>query len=63
MLENYLEKVYSGIVGMNIGIRLSAPLEPDVWLCEEFGVATVISQAIRRDTKILISYGKQERLR
>lgn len=34
MLENYLEKVYSGIVGMNIGIRLGAPIEPAVWTCE-----------------------------
>ena len=31
MLENYLEKVYSGIVGMKIGIRLCAPIEPAVW--------------------------------
>ena len=26
-VENYLEKVYSGILGMNIGIRLGAPVE------------------------------------
>ncbi|MGF7057864.1 ADP-ribosylglycohydrolase family protein [Brassicibacter mesophilus] len=29
--ENYLEKVYAGFLGMNIGIRLGAPLEPSVW--------------------------------
>lgn len=34
MLENYLEKVYSGIIGMNIGIRLGAPIEPAVWTYE-----------------------------
>ena len=30
-VENYLEKVYSGILGMNIGIRLGAPVEPTIW--------------------------------
>lgn len=34
MLENYLEKVYSGIIGMNIGIRLGAPVEPTIWTYE-----------------------------
>lgn len=34
MLENYLEKVYSGIIGMNMGIRLGAPVEPAVWTYE-----------------------------
>lgn len=31
MVENYLEKVYSGFLGMNIGIRLGAPVEPTIW--------------------------------
>jgi ADP-ribosylglycohydrolase len=29
--ENYLEKVYAGFLGMNVGIRLGAPVEPPVW--------------------------------
>ncbi len=29
--NNYLEKVYAGFLGMNIGIRLGAPLEPAIW--------------------------------
>lgn len=32
--EQYLEKVYSGFLGMNIGIRLGAPLEPTEWTYE-----------------------------
>jgi len=32
--ENYLEKVYSGFLGMNIGIRLGAPVEPSIWTYE-----------------------------
>ncbi|NQD68663.1 ADP-ribosylglycohydrolase family protein, partial [Bacillus haikouensis] len=31
MPENYLEKVYAGFLGMNVGIRLGAPVEPPVW--------------------------------
>ncbi|OUM97155.1 MAG: hypothetical protein A9Z00_01575 [Thermobacillus sp. ZCTH02-B1] len=31
---NYLERVYAGFLGMNIGIRLGAPLEPEVWTFE-----------------------------
>ena len=27
MIKNYMEKVYAGFLGMNIGIRLGAPLE------------------------------------
>lgn len=34
MLSNYLEKVYSGFIGMNIGIRLGAPVEPTIWTYE-----------------------------
>lgn len=34
ILESYLEKVYSGITGMNIGIRLGAPVEPTIWTYE-----------------------------
>ncbi len=29
--EKYLEKVYAGFLGMNIGIRLGAPVEPTIW--------------------------------
>lgn len=32
--ENYLEKVYAGFLGMNVGIRLGAPLEPTEWTFE-----------------------------
>lgn len=32
--EQYLEKVYSGFLGMNIGIRLGAPVEPTIWTYE-----------------------------
>lgn len=31
---DYLEKVYAGFLGMNIGIRLGAPLEPLEWTAE-----------------------------
>lgn len=29
--KDYLEKVYAGFLGMNAGIRLGAPVEPEVW--------------------------------
>jgi ADP-ribosylglycohydrolase len=32
--ENYLEKVYAGFLGMNVGIRLGAPVEPTEWTPE-----------------------------
>lgn len=32
--ENYVEKVYAGFLGMNVGIRLGAPLEPGEWTFE-----------------------------
>ena len=32
--SNYLEKIYSGYLGMNIGIRLGAPVEPTIWTYE-----------------------------
>ncbi len=32
--KNYLEKVYAGFLGMNIGIRLGAPVEPTLWTYE-----------------------------
>ena len=32
--ENYLEKVYAGFLGMNVGIRLGAPVEPEAWTYE-----------------------------
>lgn len=31
MIEQYLERVYAGFLGMNIGIRLGAPVEPTIW--------------------------------
>ena len=34
MIKDYLEKVYSGFLGMNIGIRLGAPVEPTIWTYE-----------------------------
>lgn len=34
MVEDYLEKVYAGFLGMNIGIRLGAPVEPTIWTYE-----------------------------
>lgn len=35
MIPNkYLEKVYAGFIGMNIGIRLGAPVEPTAWTSE-----------------------------
>lgn len=34
MTKNYLEKVYAGLLGMNIGIRLGAPVEPTLWTYE-----------------------------
>jgi ADP-ribosylglycohydrolase len=32
--DNYVEKVYAGYLGMNIGIRLGAPVEPTIWTYE-----------------------------
>ena len=32
--NDYLEKVYAGFLGMNIGIRLGAPVEPQEWTPE-----------------------------
>ncbi|AZB44517.1 ADP-ribosylglycohydrolase family protein [Bacillus sp. FJAT-42376] len=32
--EEYLQKVYAGFLGMNIGIRLGAPVEPREWTYE-----------------------------
>lgn len=34
MVSEYLEKVYAGFLGMNIGIRLGAPVEPTIWTYE-----------------------------
>jgi ADP-ribosylglycohydrolase len=31
MIDQYPEKIYSGLLGMNIGIRLGAPVEPTIW--------------------------------
>lgn len=32
--NNYLEKTYAGFIGMNVGIRLGAPVEPTAWTSE-----------------------------
>lgn len=32
--ENYLDRVYGGFLGMNAGIRLGVPLEPNPWTYE-----------------------------
>ncbi len=32
--SNYVEKVYAGYLGMNVGIRLGAPVEPTLWTYE-----------------------------
>lgn len=32
--NNYVEKIYAGYLGMNIGIRLGAPVEPTIWSYE-----------------------------
>ena len=34
MIDRNLEKIYAGFLGMNIGIRLGAPVEPTVWTYE-----------------------------
>ena len=34
MRSDYVEKVYAGLLGMNIGIRLGAPVEPSIWTYE-----------------------------
>jgi ADP-ribosylglycohydrolase len=33
--KNYLEKVYSGLLGKIIGVRLGAPVEPTIWTYEK----------------------------
>ncbi len=33
--EQYLEKVYAGFLGMNMGIRLGAPVEVIIWTYEK----------------------------
>ena len=34
MIKQYMEKIYAGFLGMNIGIRLGAPVEPTIWTYE-----------------------------
>ncbi|MFI3249806.1 MAG: ADP-ribosylglycohydrolase family protein [Eubacteriales bacterium] len=34
MIDNYLDKLYGGFLGMNVGIRLGAPVEPTIWTYE-----------------------------
>jgi ADP-ribosylglycohydrolase len=31
---DYVERVYAGLLGKNIGIRLGAPVEPAIWTYE-----------------------------
>ena len=35
MINDYLEKVYSGIVGKAMGVILGAPVEPTLWTYEK----------------------------
>ena len=42
--KDFLEKIYAGFLGMNIGIRLGAPVEPEAWDFDRKG--------IRRDRRI-----------
>ena len=30
-MKDMLERIYAGFLGMNIGIRLGAPVEPAAW--------------------------------
>ncbi len=30
-MNNMLERIYAGFLGMNAGIRLGAPVEPAAW--------------------------------
>jgi len=32
--SDYLERVYAGFLGKNVGIRLGAPVEPAIWTYE-----------------------------
>ncbi len=32
--QDYLNKIYGGFLGMNVGIRLGAPVEPTIWTYE-----------------------------
>ena len=32
--SDYLERLYSGFLGKNVGIRLGAPVEPAIWTYE-----------------------------
>ncbi|HWR21851.1 MAG TPA: ADP-ribosylglycohydrolase family protein [Feifaniaceae bacterium] len=34
MVQGYLGKIYASLIGMNAGIRLGAPVEPDAWTYE-----------------------------
>ena len=34
MQNDYLARVYAGFLGMNVGIRLGAPVEPTIWTYE-----------------------------
>ena len=33
-MKQHLNQIYSGFLGMNIGIRLGAPVEPSMWTYE-----------------------------
>lgn len=34
MDQNLLSRLYGGFLGMNVGIRLGAPVEPGIWTVE-----------------------------
>ncbi len=38
--KDFLEKIYAGFLGMNIGIRLGAPVEPEAWDFDKIGRAS-----------------------
>ncbi|MEI3121808.1 MAG: hypothetical protein V8S86_12800 [Eubacteriales bacterium] len=43
MQNDYLERVYAGFLGMNVGIRLGAPVEPTIWTSSGSRRLTAIS--------------------
>ncbi|GAE08508.1 hypothetical protein [Paenibacillus sp. JCM 10914] len=48
--NNYVETVYAGFIGMNIGIRLGAPIEPVAWTYERIVMCTEISETMLSHT-------------
>ena len=45
MQNDYLARVYAGFLGMNVGIRLGAPVEPTIWTYKRIKEPTGISAA------------------